>query len=234
MIVLCLDALLDLRALALCRTPWSGWALVSRLILGLAYLIIFMVYLGGGGSVFPGDFSYWGMSPGYGAPLIFLLLWLLGVWNLVHAAVHRHAFASALGACLGLIRRPDASALAPAPAMTMGVDRRRNNNDDDAGSSGGGFMAAIRGLGIRKSAAPRGGGGGGGGASDDDDEDVEAARRPRRPASSRAETVAPIVAQSSEVDLVTLNGRGSQSQDNKIMDSTSTLGNVPPPAANRT
>ncbi|KLU84679.1 hypothetical protein MAPG_03718 [Magnaporthiopsis poae ATCC 64411] len=105
-IVLSLDALFDLRALALCRTPWPGWALVSRLLLGLAYLAIFMAYIGVGRSVFPFDFSYWGMSPGYGAPL------------------------------------------------------------------------------------------------------------------------------SSEMDLATLNGRGSQSQDNKIMDSTSTLGNVLPPAAN--
>ncbi|KAL8375971.1 hypothetical protein RB595_007193 [Gaeumannomyces hyphopodioides] len=218
-IVLSLDALFDLRALALCRTPWPGWALVARLVLGLAYLTTFMVYIGVGGTVFPHNFSYWGMAPGYGAPLVFLLMWLLGVWNLVHAAIHRYSFGSALGACLGLAKPNSASAPTPAPAMAMAADRRRDDAAGSGGGGGGGIMAAVRGLGIRRGAAPG------------DDDDVEAGRWP---ASSRAGTVAPMMAQSSDMDLSTLNGRPSRSHDDKTMDSTSTLGRVRPPTANRT
>ncbi|EJT75468.1 hypothetical protein GGTG_05401 [Gaeumannomyces tritici R3-111a-1] len=219
--VLSLDALFDLRALALCRAPWPGWALMARLALGLAYLATFMVYIGIGGSVFPSDFGYWGMAPGHGAPLVFLLMWLLGVWNLVHAAVHRHSFGSALGACLGLAKPSSgASAPPPAPAMAMTADTRRDDGAAGTGGGGvgGGIMAAVRGLGIRRGAEPG--------------DDVEAGRRP---ASSRAGTMAPMMAQqSSDMDLSTLNGRPSRSHDDKTMDSTSTLDHVRPPTANRT
>ncbi|KAK3688313.1 hypothetical protein B0T22DRAFT_439867 [Podospora appendiculata] len=68
---------------------YMSWALLLRLVLGIGYLAVFMVYVGFG-RVFPFGFTYWSMKPGYAGPVVYLFLWLLGVWNLMHTAIRRH------------------------------------------------------------------------------------------------------------------------------------------------
>ncbi|KAK3323703.1 hypothetical protein B0T19DRAFT_212079 [Cercophora scortea] len=93
LVLLALDTLLDVACLIRLNRPWPSWALLLRLVLGIGYLAVFMVYVGFG-HVFPFGFTYWAMKPGYAGPVVYLFLWLLGpsirVWNLLHTAIRRH------------------------------------------------------------------------------------------------------------------------------------------------
>jgi hypothetical protein len=76
-VLLSIDILVDLFAAVRARHPWLGTAVLLRLILGIGYLAIFMVYVGLG-LVFPPNFSYWGIERGYAGPVVYLFLWLIG------------------------------------------------------------------------------------------------------------------------------------------------------------
>lgn len=54
-----------------------GWAALLRLFSAVAYLTIFMVYVGLG-KVFPSKYTYWGLPRGFAGPLVYLFLWLIG------------------------------------------------------------------------------------------------------------------------------------------------------------
>lgn len=91
LIILSFDIILDLATLIQPRQPHSGWSLLLRVIFGIGYLAVFMAYIGLG-RVFPGGYSYWGLPSGYAWPIVYLFLWLIGVWNLLNTALHRHHF----------------------------------------------------------------------------------------------------------------------------------------------
>ncbi len=63
--------------------------IVARLVLGISYLALFMVYVGMG-AVFPHRYVFWGLTRGLAGPVVYLFLWTIGVWNLLHTALHRH------------------------------------------------------------------------------------------------------------------------------------------------
>ncbi|KAK4188742.1 hypothetical protein QBC35DRAFT_185007 [Podospora australis] len=90
-----LDVVLD--AIALFRTgkPWSLWMLFLRTTFGLAYLVLFFVYIGFG-RAFPEGYAYWGVSPGMAGPLVYIFLWWIGVWNLLHLPISRYHLLSRL------------------------------------------------------------------------------------------------------------------------------------------
>ncbi|KAK1771487.1 hypothetical protein QBC33DRAFT_591853 [Phialemonium atrogriseum] len=88
--LLCADVALDVSAVAArSRGCWPAWALVPRLACGVGYLAVFMAYVGLG-RVFPDGYTFWGVEEGFCGPFVYLLLWLIGVWNLLHTALHRH------------------------------------------------------------------------------------------------------------------------------------------------
>ncbi|KAK3353353.1 hypothetical protein B0T25DRAFT_208855 [Lasiosphaeria hispida] len=84
-----LDTLLDIVSLIRLQKQWPSWTLLLRLIYGIGYIILFMVYVAHG-QVFPSGFTFWGMAPGFAGPVVYLFLWLLGVWNLLHTTLRRH------------------------------------------------------------------------------------------------------------------------------------------------
>lgn len=50
---------------------------------------MFLVYVGFR-EVFPRGYSYWGMASGFSDPVVYLFLWVLGIWDLLHTSIHRH------------------------------------------------------------------------------------------------------------------------------------------------
>jgi hypothetical protein len=66
-----------------------------RLFLGVGYLAVFMAYVALG-RVFPFGYTYWNLPPSFAGPVIYLFLWLLGVWNMLNTALHRHQFGRSL------------------------------------------------------------------------------------------------------------------------------------------
>jgi len=72
-----LDTLLDVISLVRLNKEWPAWALVLRLLSAVVYIALFMVYVSHG-RVFPPDFTFWAMSPGFAGPVVYLFLWLLG------------------------------------------------------------------------------------------------------------------------------------------------------------
>ncbi|KAK3390774.1 hypothetical protein B0H63DRAFT_539234 [Podospora didyma] len=91
LVLLGLDICLDIFSLLRqpLHAPWPCWALLLRLIYGIGYLTLFMVYIGIG-RVFPAGYTYWSIRPDWAGPAVYFLLWVLGVWNLGHVALHRH------------------------------------------------------------------------------------------------------------------------------------------------
>lgn len=77
LVFLGLDTLLDILSLARLYRAWPCWALRLRLANGVAYIALFMGYVGHG-RVFPAGFTYWAMTPGYAGPVVYMFLWLLG------------------------------------------------------------------------------------------------------------------------------------------------------------
>ncbi|KAJ4385688.1 hypothetical protein N0V93_010117 [Gnomoniopsis smithogilvyi] len=84
------DSCLDLFAVIRLRKRWPGWAVALRLLLAMTYIAQFLVYIGYR-QVFPARYAYWGLPEGYSDPVVYIILLALGIWNLFHAALHRHA-----------------------------------------------------------------------------------------------------------------------------------------------
>lgn len=76
-VLLGLDIVLDISALAQIHKKWPGWVVLLRLTCGIGYLIVFMVYIGLG-HVFPYMYTYWGIEASYAGPVVYLFLWLIG------------------------------------------------------------------------------------------------------------------------------------------------------------
>ena len=55
---------------------------------GVGYLAVFTVYVAFG-RVFPPGYTYWSLPAGFVAPVVYLFLWLLGVWDLLDIVFHR-------------------------------------------------------------------------------------------------------------------------------------------------
>ncbi|OAA59096.1 hypothetical protein SPI_06298 [Niveomyces insectorum RCEF 264] len=102
--LLSFDILLDQYTIWRIACDHPGWALLVRLALGIGYLALFMVYVGMG-SVFPRRYAFWGLTPGFSGPVVYLFLWMIGVWNLLNTALHRHRFGRTLGAYGSVVRR---------------------------------------------------------------------------------------------------------------------------------
>lgn len=68
---------------------WQGATLLLRLLLSLGYIAQFFLYVGFR-PVFPKDYAYWGMRAGFSEPVVYILLWVTGLWNLLHTTIHRH------------------------------------------------------------------------------------------------------------------------------------------------
>ncbi|KAK3379201.1 hypothetical protein B0T24DRAFT_147597 [Lasiosphaeria ovina] len=93
LVLLGLDISLDiLSLLRLPHTTWPVWALLLRMTFGIGYVTLFLVYIGIG-HVFPNTYTFWAIPPDRSGPVIYLFLWLLGVWNLIHAVLCRHQIA---------------------------------------------------------------------------------------------------------------------------------------------
>ncbi|KAH8765442.1 hypothetical protein F5883DRAFT_645258 [Diaporthe sp. PMI_573] len=69
------DISLDIYAVSRAKTKWQALALILRLLCGLGYIAMFLVYVGFR-EVFPQGYSYWGMSSGFSDPVVYLFLWL--------------------------------------------------------------------------------------------------------------------------------------------------------------
>ncbi|KAK3366500.1 hypothetical protein B0H63DRAFT_490464 [Podospora didyma] len=91
LVLLGLDTYLDIFSLLRrpLHAPEPCWAILLRLVYGIGYLTLFMVYVGIG-RVFPAGYTYWSIRPDWAGPAVYFLLWVLGVWNLGHVALHRH------------------------------------------------------------------------------------------------------------------------------------------------
>lgn len=71
------DTLLDILSLVRLHKPWPTWALLLRLMNGVVYIIMFLIYVAHG-RVFPAGFTFWAMAPGFAGPVVYIFLWLLG------------------------------------------------------------------------------------------------------------------------------------------------------------
>lgn len=78
---------------------------------------MFLVYVGFR-EVFPHGYSYWGMGSGFSDPVVYLFLWVIGIWDLLHTSIHRHTLGRDLrgGTLLSRHRgRPAGTGVAQAP-----------------------------------------------------------------------------------------------------------------------
>lgn len=106
LVFLGLDISLDVISLIRLHTPSPTWALLLRVLIGAAYIILFLAYVAHD-YVFPPGFTFWAMKPGSVSPLVYGFLWLLGVWAMAHAAIRRHRFGNGLRSYYrGLRNRP--------------------------------------------------------------------------------------------------------------------------------
>ncbi|KAK0643406.1 hypothetical protein B0T16DRAFT_391928 [Cercophora newfieldiana] len=115
LIFLAMDTLLDIVSLLRLQKEWASWALLLRLVSGIAYIILFMAYIAHG-SVFPQGYSFWAMSPTFAGPVVYIFLWLLGLWNLCHVALRRHRLGNGLRACVGTTSPSSTQPLSPGAA----------------------------------------------------------------------------------------------------------------------
>jgi len=119
LLFLALDTLLDIISLVRLQKQWAPWALHLRLVSGVAYIILFMAYIAHG-NVFPQGYSFWAMPPMFTGPVVYIFLWLLGLWNLCHVALRRHRLGRGLRACI-----PSSSAQPLSPGSTANPRWRR-------------------------------------------------------------------------------------------------------------
>jgi hypothetical protein len=75
-LLLGLDILLDFKSIGWYDKKWHGWALVARLLFGVAYITIFTTYAAMGGA-FPPKYTYWGMPQRFASPTVYMFLWIL-------------------------------------------------------------------------------------------------------------------------------------------------------------
>lgn len=57
---------------------------------------MFLVYVGFR-EVFPHGYSYWGMGSGFSDPVVYIFLWVIGIWDLLHTSIHRHTLGRVRG-----------------------------------------------------------------------------------------------------------------------------------------
>ncbi|KAJ2902268.1 hypothetical protein MKZ38_000809 [Zalerion maritima] len=89
MILTSADILIDVIFTFFIWIPWTSFALLPRLFLGIGYLAVFMAHVGLQ-KVFPPGYSYWGLKSDFAGPVVYLFLWALGVWDMLHVCIHRH------------------------------------------------------------------------------------------------------------------------------------------------
>lgn len=77
MVLLGLDILLDFQSIGRYDKMWKGWTLASRVVVAVGYAAIFAAYVAMG-SAFTEEYTYWGLSKEYAAPLVYVFLWVLG------------------------------------------------------------------------------------------------------------------------------------------------------------
>lgn len=112
------------------KRKWQAWALVLRLLAGLGYVAMFLVYVGFR-EVFPHGYSYWGMGSGFSDPVVYLFLWVIGIWDLLHTSIHRHTLGRDLRG--GMLfsrngRRPSNSGV-PQTSNPHSTSRTRGNQE---------------------------------------------------------------------------------------------------------
>ncbi|KAK4172715.1 hypothetical protein QBC36DRAFT_246982 [Triangularia setosa] len=90
--LLYLDSILNIVTCFRIRRPWPTWRLSLRALFGLGYIILFFVYIGFGQGVFPKGWTYWNVPAHMSSPVVYILLWWLGVWDLLHLPVCRPGF----------------------------------------------------------------------------------------------------------------------------------------------
>lgn len=83
------DIFLDIYSVGRAKKKWQALALLLRLLAGLGYIAMFLVYVGFR-EVFPHGYSYWGMGSGFSDPVVYIFLWVIGIWDLLHTSIHRH------------------------------------------------------------------------------------------------------------------------------------------------
>lgn len=88
-ILVATDISLDIYSVARVKKKWQALALIARLILGLGYVAMFLVFVGFR-EVFPLGYAYWGITSEFSEPVVYLLLWGIGIWDLLHTSIHRH------------------------------------------------------------------------------------------------------------------------------------------------
>ncbi|KAK4199952.1 hypothetical protein QBC40DRAFT_297027 [Triangularia verruculosa] len=87
--MLYLDAILNILTCFWIRHPWPTWRLSLRVVFGLGYIILFFIYIGFGLGVFPKGWTYWNIPEHMATPVVYIFLWWLGVWDLLHLPVCR-------------------------------------------------------------------------------------------------------------------------------------------------
>jgi len=100
LVVLGIDTLLDIISLIRLQKQWASWALLLRLVCGIAYIILFIAYVSHG-HVFPRGYTFWAMSSKFSGPVVYIFLWLLVLWDLSHVALRRQRFGNGMHSCFG-------------------------------------------------------------------------------------------------------------------------------------
>lgn len=114
-ILVAIDVALDIYSVGRAQSKWQALALIFRLVCGLGYIAMFLVYVGFR-EVFPHGYSYWGMSSGFSDPVVYLFLWVIGIWDLLHTSIHRHTLGRDLRAGMLFSRHsPPGSGVAQVP-----------------------------------------------------------------------------------------------------------------------
>lgn len=76
-VFLFVDVLLDVVTLVRVQKPWLKWGLWLRFACGIAYIALYLVYVGLG-NPFPEGYTYWALPVSAAAPVMYLLLCITG------------------------------------------------------------------------------------------------------------------------------------------------------------
>jgi hypothetical protein len=71
------DVVLDAVTIFRAKKPWATWGLGLRFTCGIAYIAIFLVYIGLG-NPFPQNYTYWGLPTRFAALVVYILLCVEG------------------------------------------------------------------------------------------------------------------------------------------------------------
>lgn len=90
---------------------------------------MFLVYVGFR-EVFPHGYSYWGMGSGFSDPVVYLFLWVIGIWDLLHTSIHRHTLGRDLrtGILFSRHRGPTGSGSVPQASDPLSAPRTRGGH----------------------------------------------------------------------------------------------------------